>query len=374
MIEIKKVGFSDKKLLKKFKQFPHEIYKDNPHWVAPLNMDLDKIFNPQKFPFFDYGTMQLFLAFEGDKIVGRIAAIKNDRYNEIQQANKGFFGYFECIDKQEIANKLFDTAKEWVKAQGLSEIQGPASPSSNYDYGLLTKGFDDSPRLMMTYNQAYYQQLIENFGFKKCMGLFAYKLQYTTVDGMERLEKLANMASKRYGFSVRYLDKKNIDKEIKLVKEIYNSAWENNYGFIPFTDKELDAMAAELKLFVDPKLVPFIIDKEGKVAGMALAMHDFNQIIKGFKGSIFPFNFLKIFTQKKQINWMRIILLGILPEYRRKGVDALLYHTLFQNAKTMNIENAEASWILENNEMMNRALQTMGGEVYKEYQVYEMEV
>ncbi len=374
MIEIKKVDYSDKKLIKEFKRFPHKIYKEDKHWVAPLNMDLDKLFNLKKFPFYEYGIMQAFLAYENGEVVGRIAAVKNNRYNEIQNKDTGFFGFFECINKQNVANILFDTAKSWVKNEGFTKIQGPASPSSNYDYGLLTKGFDDSPRLMMTYNPPYYQNLIENYGFKKCMGLYAYKLVTAKMEATERLERLANMALKRYGFTVRFLDKKNIKDEVKLVKKIYNSAWENNYGFIPFTDLELDTLAEELKMLVEPRLVPFVVDKEGKVAGMALAMPDFNAITKDFKGKVFPFNIFKLFTQRSKIEWVRIILLGILPEYRRKGVDALLYHTLIQQARQMNIKQAEASWILEDNEMMNRALQTMGGEVYKEYEVYEMDI
>lgn len=358
---------------KAFIKLPWKIYKNDEYWVPPLLMDMKTWFSP-KHPFYEYGKMQFFIATMNDEIVGRIAAVDNPLYNEHQEAEPtGFFGFFECIDNQAVANALFDKAKDWLRAKGLKRIQGPASPSSNYDFGLLTKGFEDSPRIMMTYNPRYYEKLIRNYGFEQVKLLYAYKVDAKKAVENERIKRGAAIVRKRTGVTIRKLSKKNLQEEMKHIKSVYNAAWEANWGHVPFTERELDQMGNDLKLIADEDLLLFA-EIDGKVVGKGLAIHDFYYIQKQMNGKLFPFNFLKLFTQRKNIQWARVLTLGVIPEYRKKGLDVLLCYELLKAAVSKGILYGEGSWILEDNLMMNRAMQNFFGEIYKEYLVFEMDV
>ncbi|MGA7836777.1 MAG: hypothetical protein WB996_02345 [Ignavibacteriaceae bacterium] len=373
MSEIKIRTVSSKKDLMTFIKFPWKIYKDDPNWVPPLLMDKKKILNKEKNPFFQHAEAEYFLAERDGELVGRIAAVKNDLHNKYHNDNVGFFGFFECINDQQVANKLFDTAKDWLKAKGFSQMRGPANPSSNDEYAMLLEGFDDPPRLLMTYNPKYYLDLCENYGLKKAKDLYAYKLENKKVMSSEKLKRVAEIAQKRSGIKVTQLDMKNFDKELEKVKYVYNKAWAPNWGFIPMTDAELDAMAKDLKPLVEPSLVLFG-EIKGELVGFALVMLDYNYIFKKINGRLFPFGFLKLFTEKKKIKWSRIITLGIVPEFQKKGLDAVFYWDIVNRAHKIGIDLGEASWILEDNEMMNRGAEVMKGEIYKKYRVYEKDI
>lgn len=363
----------NKKEQKDFILFAWKIYEGDNYWVPPLIMDMKTWFTP-KHPFYEYGEMQCFLAKMNGEIVGRIAAVHNPLYNEHQNTEPtGFFGFFECIDNQEVANALFNQARLWLKNRGLKRIQGPASPSSNYDFGLLTKGFEDSPRLMMTYNPPYYENLIRNYGFKQVKLLYAYKVEAKKAIENERIKRGAAIVQKRTGVTLRNLRKKNLHEEMKHIKNIYNAAWEANWGHVPFTERELDQLGQDLKIIADEDLLLFA-EKDGKVIGKALAIPDFYYVQKQMNGKLFPFNFLKLFTQRKKIKWARVITLGVIPEYRNKGIDVLLCYELLKAAVNKGILYGEGSWILEDNIMMNRAMQNVFGEIYKHYAVFEMDV
>lgn len=370
-MELHVVAVESPKSKKAFIHFPWKIYDGDPHWVPPLLMDVKLKLNENKHPFFDFGKIELFLAYKNGEIVGRIAAIQNQFYNDYHQCKTGFFGFFECINDQEVANALFDKASQALKEAGLDTIHGPASPSSNYDYGLLVEGFDDAPRIMMTYNPEYYRELIENYGFHKAMGLLAYKVQSHNVLANKKLERVADLAAKRYQVTTRPINLKNFVEEVKLIKMIYDKAWESNWGFVPITQAETDQMAKELKMVVEPRLAQFVVNKEGDVVGTFVALPDFNAILKEMNGRLFPFNFIKMFTRKKQMKWIRIWALGLLPEYRNKGIDAIMYYNIIKNGMELGYDLGEASWILEDNVMMNRGLEVVNGEVYKRYNVYE---
>ena len=349
------------------------IYKNDEHWVPPLRLDMKSWFSP-KHPFYEYGEMQFFIAKQDGKTVGRIAAILNPLYNQHQTAPPtGFFGFFECIDNQEVANKLFDEASNWLRDRGIQIVHGPASPSSNYDYGLLTKGFDDAPRLMMTYNPQYYEKLIRNYGFEQVKLLYAYKVDASLAFANNRLERGAAIVRKRTGVRIRKLQKSKLKEEMKHVKKIYNAAWQANWGHLPFTESELDKLGADLKLIADEDLLLFA-EIDGEVVGKGLAIPDFYFIQKQMNGRLLPFNFLKLFTQRKKIEWARVITLGILPAYRKKGIDTVLCYELLKAAINKGIKYGEGSWILEDNVMMNRAMQGFSGEVYKEYTVFEFDL
>ena len=370
-ISIKPVG-SDKELMQ-FIKLQWKFYKDDPYWVPPLISERKHMFNKEKNPFFKHADMQLFLAEKDGELVGRIAAIKNDRHNEYQNENIGFFGFFECINDQEVANKLFDAAKEWIQKQGLDAMRGPANPSSNDEWGMLLEGFDDEPRLLMTYNPKYYLELCENYGLKKVKDLFAYKLEHNKVTSSDKLARVADIAQRRSRIKVRGANMKDFTNELEKFKYVYNKAWAPNWGFVPLTDEEIDSMAADLKPLVEPSLILFG-EIEGKLVGAALVMLDYNYVLKQMNGRLLPFGFLKLFTQKKKIKWARVLTLGLIPEYQKRGLDAVFYWEIVHRAHKIGIDLGEASWILEDNDMMNRGAQVMNGEVYKKYRIYEIKI
>lgn len=370
-IQIEKVNSS--KDLMRFIKSQWKFYKNDPHWVPPLLMDRKKLLDPKRNPFFEHAEMQLFLAKQNDEIVGRIAAIKNDLHNQSHNDKVGFFGFFECINNQDAANQLFDAAKNWLKAKGLNAMRGPANPSSNDEYGMLVEGFDDEPRILMTYNPPYYIQLCENYGFSKAKDLYAWKLESDKVFGSEKLKRVAQLAQKRAGMVISQIDMKNFKAEVEKVKYVYNKAWAPNWGFVPLTDAEIDAMAKDLKSIVEPSLVLFG-EINGKLVGFALVLLDYNAIFKEMNGRLFPFGIFKLFTQKKKIKWARIITLGIIPEYQKRGLDSVLYYEIVKRTAALNIFLGEASWVLEDNEMMNRGLEVLNAKPYKKYRIYEISI
>ncbi|MFO7444908.1 MAG: hypothetical protein R6W90_01015 [Ignavibacteriaceae bacterium] len=364
---------SSKSDIMKFIKFQWKIYKRDEHWVPPLIMDRKKLLDKEKNPFYKHAETELFLAYKDGKIAGRIAAIKNDLHNQHHNDKTGFFGFFECIDDQEVANKLFDTAREWLKSKGLNTMRGPANPSSNDEWGMLLEGFNDMPRILMTYNPPYYLKLCDNYGFKKGKDLYAYKLENKKVTSSDKLRRVAEIAQKRSGIKVSQLNMKDFNNELERFKYVYNKAWQPNWGFVPLTNDEIDAMAKDLKPLVEPSLVLFG-EIEGKLVGAALVMPDYNMIFKEMNGRLFPFNFIKLYTKKKNIIWCRIITLGIIPEYQKRGLDAVLYWEIANRAHDKGYDLGEASWVLEDNDMMIRGAEVMNGEIYKKYRVYELEI
>ncbi len=370
MIEIKPV--LNKKDQKEFMYFPWKVYKGDEHWVPPIIMDFKMIFSP-KHPFYEYGTIDHFLAWKDGNVVGRISAITNGLHEEHQNKEEAFIGFFESLNDQEIANALFDHVFSVLKNKGYKKVLGPANPSISYDYGLLVDGFDDSPRIMMTYNPPYYVDLIEGYHFKKLKNLFAYKLDVDKAVNHPKLKRVSEIIIKRYGITIRPLNLKKIKEEVEIIKDIYTVAWEKNWGDVPMTDSEFAELAKAFKPLADPNLIQFAYI-DNKPAAIIVAMPDWYEVMKTMDGKLFPFNFLKIFTQKKSHQWARVILLGTLPKYRNKGLDGLLCYTALKKAKERGIKYGEGSWILEDNVMMNRAMQNVFGEVYKTYRIYEKEI
>ncbi len=359
--------------LMRFIKFQWKIYKGDKYWVPPLLMDRKKILSKEKNPFFKHAEAEYFLAERDGELVGRIAAIKNDLHNKYHNDKVGFFGFFECINDQSVANALFDAAKNWLKSKGLDAMRGPANPSSNDEYAMLLEGFDDEPRILMTYNPKYYLDLCDKYGFKKIKDLYAYKLENHKVIASEKVKRVAEIAQKRSKLKITQLDMKKFKSEVEKVKYVYNKAWAPNWGFVPMTDEELDAMAKDLKPLAEPSLVLFG-EIEGKLVGFALVLLDYNYIFKKLNGKLFPFGIIKLFTEKKNIKWCRIITLGLIPEFQKRGLDSVFYWEIVNRAHKLGIDLGEASWILEDNEMMNRGADAMNGTLYKKYRIYQKDI
>lgn len=368
---------SSKADLKRFIKSQWNFYRNDENFVPPLIADQMKTLDTQRNPFFKHSEIALYLAENSNgEIIGRIAAIKNDNHNITHHDKVGFFGFFECINDQIVANELFSVAESWLKSKGLDTIRGPINLSQNDTLGLLIEGFDSPPVVLMTYNPRYYINLIENAGFAKAKDLYAYLLDrndYMT----EKLERLQAAIRKRYNVTTRnvaFRNREQYKKDVATLKNIYNGAWEPNWGFVKMTDEEFDFLAADLKQIAEPDFT-FIVESDGKPAGFALALPDINVCLRYNKSGGLLTGIWHLLTKKKKIDLVRIIVLGVLPEYQKTGIDAVLYYELGQRCSRHGIRYAEASWVLEDNVMMNRALQTtVNGKLYKKYRVYERRI
>ncbi len=362
-----------KKDLLRFIKFPWKIYDGNDYWVPPLISDRLKLLDRAKNPFYQHAEMELILAEKGGDVVGRIAAILNHLHNSYHHENVGFFGFFESVNDPGVAATLLDAAREWLRSKGVTAMRGPANPSINDECGLLIDGFEQSPTLLMPYNPAYYSELLEEYGLKKVMDLYAYEVVGGRMKG-GRVLRLAEMIRKRESIKIRALDMKNFRREVELVKEIYNKAWVANWGFVPLTNEEIDFLAADLKPIVDPDFALFA-EVNGQTVGFALALPDFNQVLKRISnGRLFPFGMLKILFYRSKIDLVRVVIAGVIKEYQRRGIDALFYSEMFHRGFVKGIFRAEASWILETNKMMNSGLEAMNAVRTKTYRMYEMPI
>ncbi len=360
---------------KVFVDFPHTLYDGDPNYVPELHIAIREILNPKKNPFFKHSKASFFLAKLDGNIVGRIAAIRNNNYNKYHKCNVGFFGFFDVIDNHSIAKSLLDKAIDWCKQEGLDAVLGPTNLTTNDTSGILVDGYDKPPIVQMTYNKPYYDNLVKQCGFVKEMDLFAYWLPTNSVnDKSLRLSKRIQERLAKRGISFRNINVKNFKKEVATIKNVYSRAWENNWGFVPPTSEEFDHIAEGLKLVVDPKF-GFVAEQNGEMIGFALGLPDINEIlINNKRGRLFPTGLFKLLLRKSKVKKVRIILLGVVEEHRRAGIEAVFFGNFIQAAKENGLLGGEASWVLDSNEMMKAAAEKMNGEKYKTYRIYRYDI
>jgi GNAT superfamily N-acetyltransferase len=358
---------------KAFIRFQYEVYQDNSPFVPPLEMDRENVLSPKKNPWFEFGTAQFFLARRGGKIVGRIAAIEDPRYNEYHGTKTGWFGFFESLNDAAVARALLHTAEVWVKNRGLTQIMGPASFSSNSEWGFLLTGFDKAPAIMMPYTPEYYLALAESAGYTKAKDLFAWEIDVTR-EAPEKVVRIAEKIKQREAITIRPANMKNWEQEVRLIKEIYNSAWEKNWGFVPMTDAEFDLMGKELKLILNTDLVLFA-EVKGEPVAFCITVPDANQAIKKANGRLttfgVPVGLVKMLLELKKVKRGRLIALGIRKEFRRRGLDSLLVYETFKAGKKLGWTSGEIGWTLEDNDLVNRVIEVFGSTKSKTYRVYQ---
>ena len=347
------------------------MYREDPNWVPPLRRDVYELIDVQRHPFHKHAKVELFLARAGDRVVGRIAAIDNHLHKVHHPDNTGFFGMFETEPDPRISKALFAAAAGWLRKRGFDNMRGPASFSLNEEAGLLVEGFEGPPVVMMTYNPPWYEEHVVAEGFVKSKDLLAYYLP----DAMptERMVRLSNTLRDRFKVTIRTLDKSRFWEEVALVRDVYNEAWEKNWGHIPMTEDELTYMAKQLKPVVEPSLVVFAY-VDGELAGFGLALPDLNVALKPMKGNLFPFGWAKALWHQRKIDTARVVILGVLERFRRSGVGELMELEMLKNAPKRGIVNAEFSWILEDNMMMRAPLEKMGAKVYRVYRMYDLSI
>jgi len=370
--EIEVIPVQTKKDLKDFILLPWKIYKNDPYWVPPLIAQQKDILNKKKHPFFEHSEADFFIARRGKETVGTIVAILNNRHNQVHQENVGFFGFFETVNDYQVAKKLLDTVMEWARQKKLDYIRGPENYSQNEVCGLLVDGFNTPPVIMMGHNPPYYQDFIENYGFTKAMDLWAYEMDKSTPIP-ERVARVVDRMKQRSKVHFRTINKKDLKNEIERVKYVYNHAWEKNWGFVPLTDHEIDHIANDLKQIIDPDIVYFA-EIDGKPVGFSLAVPDINQALRKLNGRLLPFGIFKLLYYARKIDRIRVIIMGVIKEYRNKGIDSVFYLDTYRNAIARGYRWGEFSWILENNDPMNTALRNIGARVYKTYRIYEKQV
>ncbi|MFQ6002371.1 MAG: hypothetical protein ACE5KJ_01360 [Candidatus Zixiibacteriota bacterium] len=364
-----------KKELYDFIKFPWKIYKNNKNWVPPLIGERKDFFNKDKNPFFKHAEVIFYLAKKNEKIAGRIAGIVNHNHIEFHKEKAGFFGFFECVEDYEVAKILLDTVRDWLKSEGMVIMRGPANFSSNEEWGFLLEGFDSPPVFMMTYNPKYYLDFMEKYGMRKAKDLYAYFIDKNSPPP-PRVVKMAENIQQKGEIKIRSINMKDLKNEAEKIKTIYNSAWSENWGFIPMTDEEFDHMVKDLKKVVDPNLV-FIAEVNGKPAGFSLALPDVNQVLRRINGRLFPLGLFKLLWHtkiKNKIDGVRIITMGVVPEFQKRGIDTAFYVQTYNVGVKRGYTWAEMSWVLEDNVKMNRVLDLLGAKLYKKYRIYEINI
>ena len=345
--------------------------------MPPLRIAVRDALDRKANPFYRDAERQLFLALRNGKPVGRIAAIENRAHNAFHDDRVGFFGFFECKEDQEAANALFSAAERWLAARGLDTMRGPMNPSTNHECGMLVRGFRWHPMIMTTWNPRYYPTLVEAAGFTKAKDLLAYffPLQGERAFELpENVRELAERALKGKQLTFRDLDLSNFDKEVERCWEIYNSAWEKNWGFVPMSHDSFLHEAKVLKYIVFPEFT-FMAEVNGEPAGFMIIVPDFHHAFKAVgNGRLLPTGVFKLLAAKKRLKTGRIMILGAKAEYRRRGIFALFAHEMFRRGRAFGAVGAEASWILEDNDKLNRPLEALGAKEYRRWRIYDRAV
>ncbi len=354
-----------------FIKFPWKIYANDPNWVPPLIMDRKKFLHREKNPFFKENPTEFYLGYRDGEIVGRIAAIINHQHNKFHNDKTGFFGFLEAVNDQDVFEALLNTVKNWLKERGYDFMTGPMNPSTNDEAGFLIDGFNSPPYFMMTHNPPYYIEIMESLGYQKSKDLYAYYIDQDIVKLSEKLTRVGNRIRKEIPISIRCVDLKNFKQELELIRTIYNDAWARNWGFVPMTPAQFDFIANDFKKIIDPGLV-LIGEYKGEAVGFLLAMPDYNRVFKKIpNGRLFPFGLFTFLLNKKKINTMRVMTLGIKQKYQPLGLGALFYIEIVQRGIKLGYFSAEMSWVLEDNESMNKGAKLLGGRIHKTYRIYE---
>jgi len=338
-------------------------------------MDVRTMLSRKKNPFFQHSEAEYFITERDGEITGRIAAIQNRQHSNYYHDSVGFFGFFEAVNQQPVADALFTAAARWLKDRKLTLMRGPTSFSTNDECGLLVDGFDTPPTLLNPHNPAYYVGLVERAGFTKAKDLYQYYGTATDQDMAmpERILRGSQIVMARHKLTVRPLDLKRFTEEVGRIKQVYNSAWDKNWGFVPMTDAEIDHLAKQLKPIVVPALVPFV-EQEGKLVGFAAALPDFNVALKkNPSGRLFP-GIIRVLWAARNNPRGRVLLLGLLPEYRKTGAEVLLYKWVWEKGYAHGLRWGEAGWILEDNAAMNNGLLNIGFKRYKTLRIYDRTV
>jgi len=361
--------------VRRFFKLAHPIYAGDPNWVAPLVMDMQKVFSKAN-PLFQHAEMQLWVARRDGRHAGRIAGVIDQSHNAFHNEKTAFFGFYESVNDPEVCRELLSAVSSWAKLRGMTRILGPMNPTTNDECGLLVDGFDSPPVFMMTYNPPYYAALLEGAGCTKAKDLLAFGFDIAN-GPKERFARFMQKFRKREpDIQIVPLAKKSLTEQLAKVKTVYNQAWEKNWGFVPMTDAEIDFMAARLKPLLTDGLA-FVAEKDGEPVGFLLAMPDYNEAFQPLRGSLLSPGLLRAlpyFLNWRTPRYVRCLTLGVVGRFRSRGIEAAMLAEALATSLRKGFVRGEASWILEDNEPVKRTIGLFGGEVYKRYRIYERPV
>jgi ribosomal protein S18 acetylase RimI-like enzyme len=374
VVELVPVALSDRALVERFIRVPFWIYREHhpmPQWVPPLLMDRRDYLDEKKNPFYEHAECRFWIARKDGRDVGRIAAVHDADWEKFHGDKVGYFGMFESPDDPEVAGALVDAALGFLRERGRTSVLGPFDLSTNYVAGLLIEGFDSDPNMQMSYNPPYYAKLLESQGFSKTKDLWQWWLS-TETEIPEKVVRVSEKIGQRHHVSIRKMDLGNWDAEVTRVLSIYNDAWEKNWGFVPVGEKEFRHIAKDLKMVLDENLA-FMGEVDGEPVAFGITVLNINPILKKLDGKLFPFGIFRLlwdFKVKKAYDDCRLIVLGIKSGYRRRGIDSLFFVETHKAARRLGLRGGEIGWTLDDNEMVNRAIESMSGKKVKTYRVY----
>jgi GNAT superfamily N-acetyltransferase len=357
-----------------FIKLPWRLYRNERHWVPPLLFERRQFLDRAKNPFFRHADAEYFLAWRDGRPVGRITAQVDRHFNEFQGNDWGMFGFFECEEDPEAAAALLGAAEAWLRARGRDRMVGPMNFTTNDECGVLIEGFDQLPTVLTDYTHRYYPALLEGTGLTKAMDLLMWHLDVSERSKVHQaIWDIADRVESKHGITTRHFRKKDLNAEVDRFLEIYNAAWEKNWGFVPLTDDEVRHYAKQLKPLLDENWA-MVAEKDGEVVGAALTLPDYNQVLVHMNGRLLPFGWAKFLWYRRKIDRVRVFALGVKREWQHTGVAAKLYEMHYDSAERTPQSGGEMGWILETNKAMNRAMEGMGGHVVRKYRLYEREL
>ncbi len=357
---------------KAFLKLPWRVYKNDRNWVPPIESDIRNRLDKKKNPFFEHADRELFLAHRDGEVVGRIVAILDENHNAFHEEKIVFFGLYESIDDPEVARALLDAAASWGRERGMTALRGPVNLSLNEECAFLLEGFDSPPVIMMPYNPPYYLKLMEDCGLAKAMDLYAYAIT-RDVKLPPKVEEILREIRKKSSITVRAVNMKDLKGEAEKFKYVYNNAWEKNWGFVLWTEKEMDHMVQNLKALADPNII-LLAEDRGRPVGFGFGLPNYNEVLIKLNGKLTPWNMARILLGRRKIRSMRAPVFGILKEYRMSGLSYLLFDEIVRRGKARGYEWCEMSWMLENNDAINRFSLSVGAKVYKKYRIYQKSI
>lgn len=371
MIEVKRVA--NNRMMRDFIMLPWtaNLYRDDPAWVPPIISDQKKLFDKKKSYFFEIGEAEFFLAYKSGIPVGRITAHVNHLYEKKYDMDTGFFGFYESINDNAVARSLFDTASHWLKQKDKKVMNGPQSFSIYDSVGFEVEGIDKMPTVGLFHFAPYYKDLVEACGFTKCIDWHCFMVERIHYEKhAPYLEEIKNSLLKNTDVQFRILDKKDIAKRVKEVQQIFNEAWEGNWGHLPLTNKQMELIFKELKMFIIPDFTIFA-EKNGKTVGFIISIPDVNPGLRILNGRLYPWRVLKFMREIKRVKRVRSIIMGVLPEYRGQHIDDIFYLKSIEAGLRLDIWESDCSMIVEANKKMINALRPLTPNPYKTYRIYQ---